>query len=188
MAHLTTADLEAGLPHVRQAPADQGTVQLIVRRPAVDEREILEEAQLTLDEGVAGDTWKDRPSRRTPDGTAHPDMQLNIIGARLAHLISGGDEARAALAGDQLHVDLDLSETNLPPGTRLRIGDAVIEVTEQPHTGCKKFAARFGTEALKFVNAPEHQHLHLRGINAKVAEPGTIRRGDTIVVERPQAR
>ncbi|MDF2732971.1 MAG: hypothetical protein K0S92_1605, partial [Desertimonas sp.] len=119
-------------------------------------------------------------SGRTDDGSAHPDMQLNIINARLSRLVGGADDDVRALAGDQLHVDLDLSSDNLPPGAQLAIGDAVIEITDQPHTGCAKFAARFGKEALRFVNVGAGKQLRLRGINAKVVIPGTIRRGDTI--------
>lgn len=177
--HLTVAELEAGLDLVRQAPKDGGTLALIVRRPAVDEREVLDEGQLSLEEGLVGDNWRMRRSSRTADGSAHPEMQLNIINARAIALIAP-DEARRPLAGDQLHVDLDLSEANLPPGTRLAIGTAVIEVTAQPHTGCQKFRARFGTDAFKFVNSPAGMELHLRGINAKVVQPGAIHVGDTV--------
>ncbi len=177
--HLSAAELEAGLDLVRQSPKDGGTLDLIVCRPAVDEREVLDEGQLALDEGLVGDTWRTRGSSRTADGTSHPDMQLNIINARAIALIAP-DAARRPLAGDQLHVDLDLSEANLPPGTRLAIGSAIVEVTAQPHTGCQKFRARFGTDALKFVNSPVGKELHLRGINARVVQPGTIRAGDTI--------
>lgn len=177
--HLSAVELEAGLDHIRQSPKDGGTLELIVRRPAVDEREILDEGQLALDEGLVGDTWRTRGSSRTADGTSHPDMQLNIINARAIALIAP-DAVLRPLAGDQLHVDLDLSEANLPPGTRLAIGTAVIEVTAQPHTGCQKFRARFGTDALKFVNSPVGKELHLRGINAKVVQAGTIRAGDRV--------
>lgn len=178
--HLDTDALEAGLPHIQQSPIDNGTVDLIVRRPAVSEREILDVAELSLDEGVVGDSWNQRSSKRTGDGSPHPDMQLNIINARLSRLVAGDNDEDRALAGDQLHVDLDVSSTNLPAGTRLAIGDAVIEVTDQPHTGCPKFAARFGATALRFVNIGVGKELRLRGINAKVVTPGTIRRGDTI--------
>ena len=146
----------------------------------VDGREVLDEAELSTADGVVGDTWNVRGSGRTDDGRAHPDMQLNVINARLSRLVGGDDDDVRALAGDQLHVDLDLSLDNLPAGTRLAIGDAVIEVTEQPHTGCAKFAARFGEEALRFVNVGRGKQLRLRGLNAKVVTPGTIRRGDTI--------
>jgi hypothetical protein len=178
--HLDTAALETGLDQIRSSPADRGTLDLIVRRPETDAREILDEAELSTSEGVVGDTWKVRGSSRTEDGTAHPEMQLNIINARLSRLVGGDDDEVRALAGDQLHVDLDLSVDNLPPGTRLAIGDAVIEVTAQPHTGCVKFGARFGSEALRFVNVGAGKQLRLRGINAKVVIPGTIGRGDTI--------
>jgi hypothetical protein len=178
--HLDTAALEAGLDAIRGAPQDNGTLELIVRRPEIDGRELLDEAQLSTGDGVVGDTWKIRGSGRTDDGRAHPDMQLNVINARLSRLVGGDDDDVRALAGDQLHVDLDISFDNLPAGTRLAIGDAVIEVTEQPHTGCAKFAARFGKEALRFVNVGIGKQLRLRGLNAKVVTPGTIRRGDTI--------
>lgn len=178
--HRSTAELEAAVDHFRGAPADHGTVALVVRRPAVDEREILDEAELTAAEGVAGDTWNVRGSRRTEDGSSHPDMQLNVMNARLAEFIAGSSEAMA-LAGDQLYLDFDISESNAPAGTRLAIGTAVIEVTDQPHTGCAKFRSRFGADALRFVNSPLGKELKLRGINAKVVVEGTVRPGDTVV-------
>jgi len=179
MEHRTNDELEEGLERIRQAPADAGTLELIVRRPDVDEREILEAGTLNHDEGLAGDTWNIRGSRRTEDGSSHPDMQLNVMNARAIELLAGPRD-RWALAGDQLYLDLDISEQNLPAGTRLQIGDAVIEVTAQPHTGCKKFAARFGADALRFVNSETGKALRLRGLNARVVVPGTIRRGDTV--------
>jgi hypothetical protein len=179
MSYRTPEELRAGLAEIVSAPKDDGRLELIVRRPAVDEREVLEVGELSLDEGLVGDTWSQRGSRRTDDGSAHPDMQLNIMNARVIALLAP-DPDRRPLAGDQLYVDLDLSEENLPAGTRLAIGDAVIEVTDQPHTGCAKFSSRFGPDALRFVNAKENRHLHLRGINARVVQPGTIRRGDAV--------
>lgn len=179
MRHLTTAELEAGLDHVRAAPRDRGRLELIVARPDVGERKILSVGELSPEQGLVGDNWDQRPSSRTADGGPHPDMQLNVINARLSALIAE-DEDHRALAGDQLHVDLDLSHENLPPGTRLAIGGAVIEVTDQPHTGCAKFAARFGKEALRFVNVGPGKELRLRGLNAKVVQPGPIAAGDEI--------
>ena len=177
--HLTTAELEAGLAAIRQSPRDGGTLELIVRRPAVDGREVLAEGELDLQQGLVGDTWSERGSSRMPDRSPHPDMQLNIMNARAIALIAQ-EKTRWPLAGDQLYIDLDLSDANLPAGTRLAIGTAVIEVTAQPHTGCQKFRARFGTDAHKFVNSPVGKELHLRGINARVVQPGTIRAGDTV--------
>ena len=179
MAHLTTSQIDAGLDHVRASPADGGTLELIVQRPAVDERVVLEVGELNREEGLAGDTWNQRGSKRTDDGGPHPDMQLNIMNARFLALIAG-DPDRMSLAGDQLIVDLDLSDANLPAWTKLSIGDAVIQVTDQPHTGCAKFSARFGTEAHRYVNSEVGNELKLRGINARVVTPGTIRAGDTI--------
>lgn len=174
---LTKDELEAGLPVIQQAPKDDGELQLIVRRPQIGMREVLAEAELDTVVGLVGDTWKDRRSSRTEDGSPHPDMQLNIINARAIALISP-DETRRPLAGDQLFLDLDLSKENLPAGTKLALGTAVIEVTAQPHTGCDKFVARFGVEAMKFVNSPVGRELCLRGINARVVQPGIIRVGD----------
>jgi len=152
---------------------------MIVRRPQVGEREILQEGQLDLIDGLVGDSWKSRSSRRTADGTPHPDMQLNVMNSRVVALVSQ-DKSRWHLAGDQLFVDFDLTEANVPAGTKLAIGSAVIEVTAQPHTGCSKFVERFGVDAMKFVNSAERQDLHLRGINARVVRPGVLRVGDSI--------
>jgi len=179
MNHLTTSELEAGLTDIVRSPRNNGVLEMIVRRPQVGEREILEEGQLDLVDGLVGDSWKNRSSRRTADGTPHPDMQLNLMNSRVVALVSQ-DRSRWHLAGDQLFVDFDLSEANVPAGTKLAIGAAVIEVTAQPHTGCGKFVERFGVDAMKFVNAPERQDLHLRGINARVVRPGAVRVGDTI--------
>ena len=162
-----------------QSPKDNGVLEMVLRRPAEDEREVLDEAELSLEEGVVGDNWNQRPSSRTDDGGPHPDMQLNVMNARAVALVAG-DRDRWSLAGDQLYVDLDISEANVPPGTQLAIGTAVIEVTDQPHTGCAKFTQRFGLEAHRFVNSRDRADLHLRGINAKVVTPGTIRPGDAV--------
>jgi hypothetical protein len=175
--HLTTEELEAGLPHILQSPQDNGVLELIVRRPRIEEREALQEGELDLLQGLLGDSWRSRGSTRTVDGSAHPEMQLNIMNARVIALVAGYRE-RWQLAGDQLFLDLDLSGANLPPGTRLALGSAMVEVTAQPHTGCQKFLARFGPAALKFVNSPLGRQLNLRGINAKVIQPGVIRIGD----------
>jgi hypothetical protein len=174
--HLSLPELEAGLDDIRGAPKDRGVLRLIVRRPHISEREALEEARLDLLQGLVGDTWAIRGSRGRA-GPADRDTQLNIMNARAIALVAQSPD-RWALAGDQLYIDLDLSVENLPPGTRLTLGSAVIEVTDQPHTGCRKFAARFGTDAMTFVNSPEGKKLRLRGLNARVVGPGAIRVGD----------
>ena len=179
MEHRTADELAAALDEIRSSPASAGTVELIVRRPAEDEREVLDEGMLDLDEGLVGDAWRRRGSSRSPDGSANPDAQLTLMNARAAAVITGSPE-RWPLAGDQLYVDLDLSVDNLPAGTRLAVGDAVVEVTADPHTGCAKFSARFGTEALKFVNKSPGRELRLRGVNARVVTAGAVRAGDTI--------
>lgn len=177
--HLTMEELEAGLAEIQQSPKDEGILELIVRRPQIDEREILEEAELHLASGLVGDSWIKRGSSRTPDGSSHPDMQLNIMNARAIALMAQQKD-RWSLAGDQLFIDMDLSAENLPAGTRLALGSAIIEVTAQPHTGCNKFVSRFGLDAMKFVNSAVGKQLHLRGINARVIQGGVIRVGNIV--------
>lgn len=177
--HLTMTELEAGLDAIRQAPKNEGVLELIVRRPQIDDREILEVGELDVAEGLVGDNWRVRGSSRTTDGTSNPDMQLNIMNARVIALVAQ-DKDRWQLAGDQLFIDLDLSTDNLPPGTQLSLGSAVIEVTNQPHTGCKKFLTRFGKDALQLISSPVGKQLQLRGINAKVIQSGTIKAGDVV--------
>jgi len=172
MEHRTTDELTAALDEIRRSPADGGTVALIVRRPEEGEREVLEEGLLDLEQGLVGDRWS-RPA------APNPETQLTLMNVRAADAIAGGPERRP-LAGDQLFVDLDLSIENLPAGTRLAVGDAVVEVTPEPHTGCAKFSARFGTDALRFVNKPPGRELRLRGVNTRVVTPGAVRAGDTI--------
>ena len=172
--------LEAQLDEVRQSPRDKGLLRLIVRRPEVDAREVLERAELNVALGLVGDNWSRRGSARMPDGSPHPDMQLNLMNSRAIAMLAGSAD-RWALAGDQLFVDLDLSPANLPPGTRLTVGEAEIEITSQPHTGCAKFSKRFGVDALRLVNSPVGRSLNLRGVCARVTRSGTIRQGDRVL-------
>ena len=177
--HLTMKELEAGLDAILQSPKDNGVLEMIVRRPEIDEREVLDEGHLDLAKGLIGDNWKARGSGQTAQRPANPDAQLTLMNARVIALLTQ-DKERWPLAGDQLFVDLDLSDDNLPPGTRLAIGGGVVEVTALPHTGCKKFMARFGLDALEFVNSPLGKQLHMRGINTKVIQPGKICLGDVV--------
>ena len=176
--HLTTAELEAALDHLRETPKDDGIVHLIVRRPDVDQREVLDEAELHPELGLIGDNWKVRGSRRTPDGSAHPDMQINIMNSRVTALVAQ-EKDRWPLAGDQLYIEMDLSKVNLPAGSRIAVGSAVLEVSPLPHTGCQKFVSRFGIEAMQFVNSETGKEMCLRGINAKVVQGGTVKVGQT---------
>jgi len=175
--------LEAGLDAVRAAPPDTGRVELIVRRPEVDARELIEEATLDPEDGLVGDNWHVKPSLKT--GAPNLDAQLTVMNARVTALVAGDDRERWALAGDQLFVDLDLSYRNLPPGTRLQVGEAVIEVTDEPHRGCGKFSSRFGVEALKFVNSAVGRELNMRGINTRIVTGGVVRTGDAVTKVSP---
>jgi MOSC domain-containing protein YiiM len=179
MTFVAYADLAAGLGPVLASPTTEGRVELVVARPAVDEREIVATAILDTEEGLVGDGWRARGSTRTPDGAPVPGRQLTLMNARVAALLAG-DPHRWALAGDQLYVDLDLSVANLPPGTQLEVGSAVIEASDEPHRGCAKFAARYGRDAVVFVNSPVGRELNLRGINAHVIANGVVHVGDVI--------
>lgn len=175
--HLNTQELEAGLDEVRQAPKEKGALRLLVRRPRSEERELLQEGELSLEEGLVGDNWK---ARGRGAGPALLDAQVTVMNARAADLVAAGDKTRWQWAGDQLYVDFDLSEENAPAGTRLVIGSAVLEITAEPHPGCKKFVERFGMDAMLFVNSEVGKALHLRGVNTKVIQAGAIRVGDAV--------
>ena len=177
--HLTLAQCKAGLPELLRSPQDSGRLRLIVWRPETLAREALQTGRLDVVHGLVGDNWQARGSTKTSDGAAHLDMQITLMNARVIALLAQ-EQARWPLAGDQLYVDLDLSIANLPTGTRLHVGSAVLEVTAMPHTGCKKFAERFGADALRFLNSAEGKRMRMRGIYAKVAHSGEIAVGDTV--------
>lgn len=172
MKHLSTEEIEAGLSRVAESPDDNGVLELIVRRPRENEREVLETGELDTEKGLIGDCWLTYNGGKT-------EAQIAIMNSRIIALLAQNRE-RWKLAGDQLFVDLNLTDENLPAGTRLAIGSAVLEVTPKPHNGCKKFVERFGLEAMKFVNSPIGKRLHLRGIYAKVVRSGSIQAGDAV--------
>jgi len=175
--HLTMQELEAALDHLRETPKDEGVLHLIVCRPDVDQRKVLDVAELDPFKGMIGDNWIVRGSSKTPDGSAHPEMQINIMNSRVTALVAQ-DKERWPLAGDQLYIDMDLSKENLPAGARIQVGSAVLEVSPLPHTGCHKFVSRFGVDAMKFVNSAVGKELCLRGINAKVVQAGVVKVGE----------
>jgi hypothetical protein len=172
-------DFSTALADIDAAPADLGTLHRIVRRPSVEARELLDSARLDPSVGLVGDDWQARGSRSTPDGSADPEAQLTVISTRVLRAIEP-DESRWSLAGDQLYVDLDLRADTLPAGSRLAIGDAVIEISAKPHTGCEKFAARFGIDALAWISTPVGKAHRMRGLNARIVRGGAIAVGDVI--------
>jgi hypothetical protein len=179
-AHKELETLNAGLPNIREAPNDHGTLELIVARPAAGERVVLQEGRLNIREGLEGDNWRQRMLGRSAEGEPERDSQVTLMNVRVVRRLDD-DPERWPLAGDQLYVDFNLSEENVPAGQRLRVGEAELEVSALPHTGCKLFAERFGADAMRFVNSDEGNKLHLRGINARVVQEGAIRTGDRVV-------
>ena len=178
MMFATADQLDAAIDHVVGAPSEVGTVELLVARPAIDERIVLDVAELRPGVGLVGDNYLERGSPRTADGRADPLAELNVMSARALAAVAGPDRRAWPPAGDQLIVDFDLSEANCPAGTRLAIGGALIEVTSKPHNGCAKFADRYGVDAARWVNS--RKDLHLRGICAVVIDAGTVSVGDEI--------
>lgn len=171
MKHLTTEELEANLSKITESPNDNGILEMIVRRPKTNEREVLETGKLDIQKGLVGDRW------RVKKGNFN--TQLTLMNSRTAELLAVTRD-RWELAGDQLYVDLNLTDENLPHGTKLKVGEAILEVTPTPHNGCKKFVERFGMDAMKFVNSPIGKKYHLRGIYIKVIQSGVIRQGDLV--------
>jgi hypothetical protein len=179
-APTTTTALEARLDHLRAAPADVGTLDLVVIRPAAGTRQVLTEGTLDEAGGLLGDSWRRRATSRAVAAGRHLDAMVTVMSSRMARLLADTDDDRA-LAGDQLYVDLDISHANLPAWSRLAVGDdAVLEVTAKPHAGCRKFLARFGEDAVAFVNSEEGRRLRLRGLNARVVRGGVVRVGDVV--------
>ncbi len=175
----TLQEMETALQRIQGSPADNGRLEMISARPSVGQRKLVEVGELDAEGGLVGDNWLDRGSSSTADGSANPEAQITIINTRLIETLAG-DKTRWPLAGDQLFVDIDLSHDNLPPGARLSIGSAVVELTVAPHTGCAKFASRFGHDALRFVSGPEAMRQRRRGANAKVVRAGKIQVGDIV--------
>jgi hypothetical protein len=169
--HMDTAALRAALAALPPAPKNQGTLALMVARGPGGERQLPAEVLLTPEGGMPGDRW-------AKDGRYGPQFQLATTRVDFARVVANGQPLE--LHGDNLYVDLDLSAANLPPGTRLSVGSAVLEITAIPHNGCQKFAARFGLEATRFVNSKEGKRLHLRGIYARIVQPGVLAVGDPV--------
>jgi hypothetical protein len=174
--HVPRESLDPHLSALRALGTEEGTLELIVVRPTEGERELAETAELTIEEGLVGDRWQPRFDE---NGAPMRETQLTIASTRLLELIAEPD--RWPLSGDNLLVDMGLDMESLPVGSRLAIGDTVVvQISEVPHTGCAKFSARFGSDALRFINSPEGRELRLRGVNAHVIVPGTIATGDAV--------
>ena len=176
-------ELENGIAEIQGSPSHRGTVDLIVRRPIKGEREVIDTAEIDLKQGLVGDIWLKNSLNKYPDRPINFDSQLTLMNSRTVALIAKTKD-RWPLAGDQFYVDFDLSEANLPPGTMLNIGTAQIQVTAEPHLGCKKFLERYGKDALILVNSKQGRLLNLRGITAKVIMSGVVKVGDQVSIHQ----
>jgi MOSC domain-containing protein YiiM len=166
------AELEQALRSLAP-PRDEGRVSLVVARVDGGRRETPARVRVAPELGVPGDAWARRPDRK-------PEGQLAVMQRDVAELIANGQPL--TLFGDNLFLELDLCAENLPVGSRLRAGGATLEVTPKPHDGCRKFGARFGPDALRFVSKPELRHRNLRGIYLRVVEGGELGVGDPVQV------
>ena len=176
--HRPRAEIERIAAATGRSPTEDGTIEMIVCRPATDERRVLPEGVLDTVHGLRGDTWEARGAA-SADGNADPLRQITVMNSRVLAAVAG-ERDRWQLAGDQLIVDLDLSMDSLPAGSRLQIGEAVAVVTEPPHTGCAKFAGRFGADALAWANGGAGRRQRRRGMYVRVLASGTVRQGDAI--------
>lgn len=179
LKQLPISELELGIEEIKESPKDHGVLEMIVRRPETETRELINSGEINLENGLAGDNWKARGSSHTDDGSADPEAQITLMNSRVIQLLTG-DKENWQWAGDQLFVDMDISIDNLPPHSRLQVGSAILEISAKPHTGCKKFSGRFGIEALEFISTPLGKALRMRGVNAKVIQAGEIKVGDAV--------
>ena len=177
--HLSLEELSAGLPETLASPKDRGIVKGIVVRPEKKQRREVETAEVSFAGGMHGDHWAKGCWKSTEDGRPHPDVQICIMNARCIGLIAQ-ERSNWAPAGEILFIDMDLSPSNLPPSTRIKLGSAVLEITDTPHNGCALFIGRYGRDACTFVNTGEGKRLRLRGIYGRVVEDGRISVGDTV--------
>jgi hypothetical protein len=178
--HLSAIELEQGLAEVLESPRDSGRLEAIFVRPAENERRALVEAQLSPEGGIDGDRWVRDSCYRLDDGRSDPRCQISLMNARYLRQIAGGDDAMC-LAGDNLIVDLDLGEENLPAGSQLAIGsDVIVEISDLAHNGCSKFAGRYGNDACGFANNNRGKAIHLRGRYARIVRGGNITIGDQV--------
>jgi hypothetical protein len=179
--HLTSTELLAGLPHIMDSPKNMGPIELMVIRPAVNERKVVNQIDLSFKEGCRGDIWPSKKSSSNPFGKPDLEKQITLMNARAIDLCAGSKDLWP-LAGDQIYVDMDLSIKNIEAGTELQLGTAVIKVSAKPHNGCKKFTERFGIDSMRFVNSEEGKALRLRGINAYVVREGIVKLGDKLTI------
>lgn len=171
--HVALDKLEAGFDGLRPPPGERGGLTAIARRSRDGSRELPVTAELSVADGLVGDAWSRRPPR-------DPNAQLTVMRQDIALLIANGQPL--SLFGDNLFVDFDISGAHLPAGTRLRLGECLVEVTPEPHNGCRKFRDRFGQDALRFTALRRIRPHNARGIHWRVIEGGIIRIGDSIEV------
>ncbi len=175
--HLDKQELAAGLPEILKSPKDRGPIESITVRPASEQRRTVNSVAISLAGGVEGDHWAQGCWKSTDAGKPHPDVQICMMNSRCIDLIAG-DKDNWAPAGDNLFIDMDLTPENLPPGTRIAMGTAILEITDTAHKGCAKFIERYGRDACVFVNVGDGDRYKLRGIYGRVVQDGVLSVGD----------
>ncbi|WP_062763020.1 hypothetical protein [Falsirhodobacter sp. alg1] len=176
---ITTDALNAALPHVLAAPKDNTPVTMLCFRPATGERDFRDHLRLTRAEGIPGERWLTRPWMRLPDGSPHPAIQVSILPKRVLDLV--WTDHSVPHPGDPIIADLDTSLANLPTGSLIRVGTAVLRVSGEFNDACVKWKVRYGKDAKDWITAPGHPELRLRGILCSVEEDGDVHLGDLIV-------
>ncbi|MEF3048329.1 MOSC domain-containing protein [Pseudotabrizicola sp. L79] len=176
---VTMAELMAALPQVLAAPKTDARIDGLCFRPAFNQRQFPDSLTLTRDQGVPGERWLTAPWMKLPDGSPDPRIQVSILPLRVMDLVWRDREGQPH-PGDTIVADLDMSEANLPAGTLLQAGTAVVRVSDAFNDACVKWKVRYGKDAKDWVKAPGHPPLRLRGVLCSVEQDGIVRLGDRL--------
>lgn len=183
MSHVTAAELAKALPDVLSAPGTDAPIAGLCFRPGFGLRSFPPSLRLTRAFGIPGERWLTAPWLKLPDGSADPRIQVSILPSRVLDLV-WRDRETTVHPGDTIVADLDMTDANLPPGTLLQAGTAILRVSDQPNDGCVKWKARYGQAAMDWITDPAHAALRLRGVLCEVFADGVVAVGDRLVVMR----
>ncbi|MGJ8650411.1 MAG: MOSC domain-containing protein [Opitutaceae bacterium] len=177
---MNTRNYDTAIQLAHTAPVGSGRVDYLINRPSEGVHELVDSLYLDVENGIEGDRWKETAWLRLPDGAPDPRVQVSLTNTRVMQCFTGTEADAVFRCGDNIYTDLNLTETHLPVGTLLQIGEAVIEVSDVVNDACGKFAQRFGAEAFQAVRAPTNVGLRLRGLFARIRQSGRVQCGDTL--------